>query len=255
MSRLLLLSILLRSDRIFSAMGFLIDSLNMWLSTEPIEVIDAFGSMVEFRLDRKTEAIGFFRATKLILLRRPLVMDPVRMSLGFLAELNIPDGAIINESVDISDMLSKLSRFRLFVPSRTPDCSSSMFWRSFPPPESSFKIGDKLAVFAEKSDPPKPSVRTAPSRLWLVELRTVLGLELFGVSSESIVWRFRLWFSLKEECSNVPGDSGGFGGEWSSIDMSSGCSELGEGIVSGKWLAVLEIIWNGWIGDGEASAT
>lgn len=74
-------------------------------SMDVIEPIEAFGSTDEFRLERKTVDMGFFNATKLILRRMLRVIEPVRMSFNFLAELSVDEGTAI-ESVDSNDALS-----------------------------------------------------------------------------------------------------------------------------------------------------
>lgn len=99
------------------------DSLNVD-SMDVIDPIEAFGSTDELRLER----IGFFNDTKLILRRMLRVIEPVRRSFIFFAELSVDDGTAI-ESVDSSDALSKLSRLRLFcvvVSKSPPEPSSSI---------------------------------------------------------------------------------------------------------------------------------
>lgn len=130
--------IMLRNARIGLSLTYdLIDSLHT-LSTDVIELSDAFGS-TEFRRARNF-VIGL--PTKLRRRFSVCVIDPVRRSFGFLDELN--DGAI--ESME---MLSKLSRFR-FNPSRCSlsfEFSSSILSKPSPNNEVAssglhFKIGD-----------------------------------------------------------------------------------------------------------------
>lgn len=153
----------------------MIDSLNVD-SIDVIELIDAFGSAVELRRDRSsTDEMGFFNATKLMLRRMPRVIEPVRMSFGFLAELKVDDGAAISESVEIIEMLSKLSRFRLFVESKShaisvPSSSSTMLC-SKPSPAAALllagpMIGDSLTPVSGLSATKSlsSSCRTMPSK-------------------------------------------------------------------------------------------
>lgn len=99
---LVILSLIARS---FSLTGFLIDSLNVEFM-EVIEEIDALGS-TELRRDRNILVSGvLIDAAKLILRRRFFVIEPVRVSFGFLLE---PPVGTANESVEAKETLSKLS--------------------------------------------------------------------------------------------------------------------------------------------------
>lgn len=130
--------IILRSVRIGLSFRYvLIDSLHT-LSTDVIELNDAFGS-TEFLRDLNF-VIGL--PTKLNRRFSVCVIDPVRRSFDFLDELN--DGAI--ESIE---MLSKLSRFRLSTSRCSPpsEFSSSMLSKPSPNNDTAssglhFKIGD-----------------------------------------------------------------------------------------------------------------
>lgn len=160
------------------------DSLNVD-SMDVIEPIEAFGSTEEFRLERKTVDIGFFNATKLILRRMLRVIEPVRMSFNFLAELSVDEGTAI-ESVESNDALSKLSRFRLFcvVSSSPPEPSSSILCKPsllmLDASDALFFgwskriIGDMLLVSRVKSSSSE-RVSTMPSCWWR------MIFELFGV--------------------------------------------------------------------------
>lgn len=159
------------------------DSLNVD-SMDVIEPIEAFGSTDEFRLERKTVDIGFLRATKLILRRMLRVIEPVRMSFNFFAELSVDEGAAI-ESVDSNDALSKLSRFRLCcVVSNSPEPSSSILCKPsllmLDASDALFFecrkriIGDMLFVSRVKLSSSE-RVKTIPSCCWRIIF------ELFGV--------------------------------------------------------------------------
>lgn len=185
------------------------------------------------------------------MLRRMLrVIEPVRISFGFFAELNVDDGAAINESVEIIEILSKLSRFRLFVVSKShgmssavPSSSSAMLCK-----QSDFKgpiIGDSLipvtGLSAAKSM--SSSWRTTPSKAAPSRRFELLGVDWFSdrsiadtisdaavvvvaateVFKMTVVEPFGVVVTIELEVVVVV--------------------VVGEGRFSGKWLAVFDMIW------------
>lgn len=151
--RLLLLVILSQMLRNFSLTGFRIDSFSVvfMLASEHMESsaslprnVDASAAAMELRRVRSVLIMGVRSATKLMERFRVRVIEPVRMSFGFL----VLTGRA-NESTDIKETLSKLSRlrFRSFSGIRSSVSISHSFMVSIASSlGGAFSIGDMRAA-------------------------------------------------------------------------------------------------------------
>jgi len=156
--RLLLRVILPQILRNFSLTGLRIDSFKvvLMLAKEHIESsavslprnVDASATAMELLLVRNVLIIGVRSATKLMERLSVLVIDPVRMSFGFLVL-----AGRANESTDIRETLSKLSRlrFKSFSPldiKSSVSMSHSLIVSIVSNFVGAFKIGEMVSVVA-----------------------------------------------------------------------------------------------------------
>lgn len=152
-ARLLLLRVILSQMlRNFSLTGFRMDSFSvvLMLASEHMESsaslprnVDASAAAMELRRVRSVLMMGVRSATKLMERFRVRVIEPVRMSFGFLVL-----AGRANESTDIRETLSKLSRlrFRSFSGNRSSvSISHSLIVSIASSLAGAFSMGDRRA--------------------------------------------------------------------------------------------------------------